>query len=323
MWNRFVRSYFSDAHPERVEHLLKAEECCVMTIIRYLRSHYHPLSLSGTHRGWAAVQMRLLHELVYASRRMGNPALSVRHLSFLLQTMLDFLSDQGRLTFSVRCGLQSARGASSLASGLQKKRKKSLTVCGSQQSQVSCLARVRLCVVTRNPLQPGDLFLHLFIYFTVDWLHNRGRRNPRFGCWRRGAIEVERAFRLQVLTPARGGGASAAVLLSPSSHTSRGRKTLQSVRGLKSVSWLFGLTLWVFCWNINMVSFVWQSWLQVGCPPFDCVSTCLQCDIPNGREGFGRLLKWNIPLLMCLGLCLLYVERRIEMDRKGPLWLGC
>uniref|UniRef100_A0A8C5XSN1 Trafficking protein particle complex subunit 9 n=1 Tax=Microcebus murinus TaxID=30608 RepID=A0A8C5XSN1_MICMU len=48
----------------------------------------------STHRGWAAVQMRLLHELVYASRRMGNPALSVRHLSFLLQTMLDFLSDQ-------------------------------------------------------------------------------------------------------------------------------------------------------------------------------------------------------------------------------------
>ncbi|KTG30370.1 hypothetical protein cypCar_00040416 [Cyprinus carpio] len=49
----------------------------------------------GTHRGWAAVQLRLLHELVYASRRMGNPGLSVRHLSFLLQTMLDFLSDQG------------------------------------------------------------------------------------------------------------------------------------------------------------------------------------------------------------------------------------
>ncbi|KAM8882831.1 trafficking protein particle complex subunit 9 isoform 1-T1 [Synchiropus picturatus] len=48
----------------------------------------------GTHLGWAAVQIRLLHELVYASRRMGNPGLSVRHLSFLLQTMLDFLSDQ-------------------------------------------------------------------------------------------------------------------------------------------------------------------------------------------------------------------------------------
>ncbi|XP_053322136.1 trafficking protein particle complex subunit 9 [Spea bombifrons] len=48
----------------------------------------------GAHKGWAAVQMRLLHELVYASRRMGNPALCVRHLSFLLQVMLDFLSDQ-------------------------------------------------------------------------------------------------------------------------------------------------------------------------------------------------------------------------------------
>lgn len=58
------------------------------------------VSLPGTHRGWAAVQMRLLHELVYASRRMGNPGLSVRHLSFLLQTMLDFLSDQGQLTIN-------------------------------------------------------------------------------------------------------------------------------------------------------------------------------------------------------------------------------
>lgn len=56
------------------------------------------LSFPGAHRGWAAVQVRLLHELVYASRRMGNPGLSVRHLSFLLQTMLDFLSDQGQLS---------------------------------------------------------------------------------------------------------------------------------------------------------------------------------------------------------------------------------
>lgn len=59
------------------------------------------LSLSGIHRGWAAVQIRLLHELVYASRRMGNPSLSVRHLSFLLQTMLDFLSDQGQLSMLI------------------------------------------------------------------------------------------------------------------------------------------------------------------------------------------------------------------------------
>lgn len=72
------------------------------SLISLVNVHFSLLSvsLSGTHRGWAAVQMRLLHELVYASRRMGNPGLSVRHLSFLLQTMLDFLSDQGQLTIT-------------------------------------------------------------------------------------------------------------------------------------------------------------------------------------------------------------------------------
>ena len=66
-----------------------------MCVTTYGAFQYIHRALPGTHRGWAAVQMRLLHELVYASRRMGNPALSVRHLSFLLQTMLDFVSDQG------------------------------------------------------------------------------------------------------------------------------------------------------------------------------------------------------------------------------------
>ncbi|KAG8515455.1 Trafficking protein particle complex subunit 9, partial [Galemys pyrenaicus] len=65
----------------------------------------------GTHRGWAAVQMRLLHELVYASRRMGTPALAVRHLSFLLQTMLDFLSDQGEWVRWPAPGATAVRGA--------------------------------------------------------------------------------------------------------------------------------------------------------------------------------------------------------------------
>nr|XP_046219961.1 trafficking protein particle complex subunit 9-like [Oncorhynchus gorbuscha] len=55
----------------------------------------------GSHRGWAAVQVRLLHELVYVSRRMGNSGLSVRHHSFLLQTMLDWLSDQEKVTQSL------------------------------------------------------------------------------------------------------------------------------------------------------------------------------------------------------------------------------
>uniref|UniRef100_A0A8C3I3G1 Trafficking protein particle complex subunit 9 n=1 Tax=Chrysemys picta bellii TaxID=8478 RepID=A0A8C3I3G1_CHRPI len=55
----------------------------------------------GTHKGWAAVQMRLLHELVYASRRMGNPALSVRHLSFLLQTISYSLLEKKDVTQSL------------------------------------------------------------------------------------------------------------------------------------------------------------------------------------------------------------------------------
>uniref|UniRef100_A0A673FRT4 Trafficking protein particle complex subunit 9-like n=1 Tax=Sinocyclocheilus rhinocerous TaxID=307959 RepID=A0A673FRT4_9TELE len=65
-------------------------KCCFVCVLNAFSSSL----FVGTHRGWAAVQLRLLHELVYASRRMGNPGLSVRHLSFLLQTMLDFLSDQ-------------------------------------------------------------------------------------------------------------------------------------------------------------------------------------------------------------------------------------
>lgn len=71
-----------------------------MSLVSSVTEFLSVIPLSGTHRGWAAVQMRLLHELVYASRRMGNPGLSVRHLSFLLQTMLDFLSDQGQHTIN-------------------------------------------------------------------------------------------------------------------------------------------------------------------------------------------------------------------------------
>ncbi|XP_078456811.1 trafficking protein particle complex subunit 9 isoform X2 [Lampetra fluviatilis] len=69
-------------------------------------SHYN----QGLHQGWPAVQLRVLHELVYASRRMGNPALGVRHMSFLLHTMLDFLSEQEKKevsqvleTYTARC----------------------------------------------------------------------------------------------------------------------------------------------------------------------------------------------------------------------------
>ncbi|XP_071115106.1 trafficking protein particle complex subunit 9-like [Haliotis cracherodii] len=42
--------------------------------------------------GWPVIQYRILHELVYSARRMGNPQLAVRHMTFLLYTMHDKLS---------------------------------------------------------------------------------------------------------------------------------------------------------------------------------------------------------------------------------------
>ncbi|XP_064652113.1 trafficking protein particle complex subunit 9-like isoform X2 [Lineus longissimus] len=50
--------------------------------------------------GWPVVQLRVLHELVYSARRMGNPAVAIRHMTFLLHTMLDHLSEQERKDIS-------------------------------------------------------------------------------------------------------------------------------------------------------------------------------------------------------------------------------
>ncbi|KYN12680.1 Trafficking protein particle complex subunit 9 [Trachymyrmex cornetzi] len=42
-------------------------------------------------RGWPAIQIQIINELVAAANRMGNPALATRHLTFLLQTMYNHL----------------------------------------------------------------------------------------------------------------------------------------------------------------------------------------------------------------------------------------
>lgn len=108
--------------------------------------------------------MRLLHELVYASRRMGNPALSVRHLSFLLQTMLDFLSDQGQLTKTVRrkleikqktlmfhCRIENLCGAFQLhALPLKKKIKKNLDTANLSPCDCSIIPRVLIVCDTQQ-----------------------------------------------------------------------------------------------------------------------------------------------------------------------------
>ncbi|XP_077990086.1 trafficking protein particle complex subunit 9-like [Glandiceps talaboti] len=46
--------------------------------------------------GWPVVQLRVLHELVYTAKRMGNPALAVRHMSFLLHTLFDHMTQGER-----------------------------------------------------------------------------------------------------------------------------------------------------------------------------------------------------------------------------------
>ncbi|XP_078584497.1 trafficking protein particle complex subunit 9-like isoform X3 [Branchiostoma floridae x Branchiostoma japonicum] len=50
--------------------------------------------------GWPAIQLRILHEMVYTARKMGNPALAVRHMSFLLHAMSDHLAPYERKELS-------------------------------------------------------------------------------------------------------------------------------------------------------------------------------------------------------------------------------
>ncbi|KYM75650.1 Trafficking protein particle complex subunit 9 [Atta colombica] len=47
---------------------------------------------SDGQRGWPAIQIQIINELVAAANRMGNPALATRHLTFLLQTMYNHLT---------------------------------------------------------------------------------------------------------------------------------------------------------------------------------------------------------------------------------------
>ncbi|ESO85285.1 hypothetical protein LOTGIDRAFT_130513 [Lottia gigantea] len=51
---------------------------------------------SDSNKGWPTLRHRILTELVYAARRMGNPQLAVRHMSFLLHTMFEHLSTAER-----------------------------------------------------------------------------------------------------------------------------------------------------------------------------------------------------------------------------------
>jgi hypothetical protein len=47
-------------------------------------------------KGWPSIQIQLINELVAAANRMGHPALATRHLTFLLQTMYNYLTPTER-----------------------------------------------------------------------------------------------------------------------------------------------------------------------------------------------------------------------------------
>ncbi|KAL9963219.1 hypothetical protein ACROYT_G032397 [Oculina patagonica] len=58
-------------------------------------------ALKDLPNGWPALQIRLLNELIYTARRLGDPSLAVRHVSFLLHTMHDHLSDDEKKELSI------------------------------------------------------------------------------------------------------------------------------------------------------------------------------------------------------------------------------
>lgn len=52
--------------------------------------------------GWPALQIQLLQELVVAARRMGHSGLATRHMTFLLQTMWNYLSASDQREFAIQ-----------------------------------------------------------------------------------------------------------------------------------------------------------------------------------------------------------------------------
>ncbi|KAK2165162.1 hypothetical protein LSH36_54g09009 [Paralvinella palmiformis] len=60
--------------------------------------------------GWPLVQMRVLHEMIYSARKMGNPAIAIRHLCYLLHAMFPYLQRSERQelasvleSYTIRC----------------------------------------------------------------------------------------------------------------------------------------------------------------------------------------------------------------------------
>ncbi|ELU16047.1 hypothetical protein CAPTEDRAFT_114828 [Capitella teleta] len=69
---------------------------CYRTLLQALSSFHLSLDPKdhkpGMASGWPVAQLRVLHDLIVSARKMGNPAIAIRHLTYLLHTMIEHLS---------------------------------------------------------------------------------------------------------------------------------------------------------------------------------------------------------------------------------------
>ncbi|CAH1283288.1 unnamed protein product [Diabrotica balteata] len=68
---------------------------CYALMLQSLPGHnlnLDPVEMRAMGQGWPALQIQLMQELVVAARRTGHSALATRHMTFLLQTMWQYLS---------------------------------------------------------------------------------------------------------------------------------------------------------------------------------------------------------------------------------------
>ncbi|XP_044184471.1 trafficking protein particle complex subunit 9-like [Acropora millepora] len=73
----------------------------LMDALEGYRIHQDQNNVSkGYQNGWPYLQTRLLNDLILTSRYLGDPSLYIRHVTFLLQTMHEHLSDQEKRELS-------------------------------------------------------------------------------------------------------------------------------------------------------------------------------------------------------------------------------
>ncbi|GAB6019419.1 hypothetical protein CHUAL_001000 [Chamberlinius hualienensis] len=81
----------------------------LQTLEGYKLSLDPKFNMKDTFHGWPTLQIQILQELVATSRRMGNTALSVRHMTFLLHSMFEHLSQSERKEFATQLESLTAR----------------------------------------------------------------------------------------------------------------------------------------------------------------------------------------------------------------------